>query len=310
MTQHDYDLTRLSMRNDEVFQLSEELKESRLDSLIEEAMTIYRYGVELMVEKDGKGLSASCVLFSGGDDSTTLLHLFKDIASHVIHINTGIGIEQTRHYVRETCQSFGLELKEYYPTPGDDYVSLIETRGFPGPAQHFIMYQRLKERQLRKARRELNEKKKRIIFIAGRRRDESFRRVNVPEFDREGAMVFVTPMINWTKNDIIQYRKRFPGIPRNPVSAMIHMSGECLCGAFAHVGEREEIRFFFPEVIEYIEQLEQNLADRDDIKDECKKWGWGAYRDEKERRKRRKVGMMCESCESVDEQFKNGELNV
>jgi 3'-phosphoadenosine 5'-phosphosulfate sulfotransferase (PAPS reductase)/FAD synthetase len=305
MSDNNLDLSVNAMKNEQVASLSEKEKNARLDALIQESMLIYQHGVKEMVLKDKQQVSQSCILFSGGDDSTTLIHLFKDVADRVVHINTGIGINQTREYVRETCRFFNLPLNEYEPSPGDDYLSLIDKRGFPGPAQHYLMYQRLKERQLRKARREFREKNKRVVFIAGRRRDESLRRANVPEFDRVGSMVFVTPMLNWTKTDIIQYRKRYSEIPRNPVSAMIHMSGECLCGAFAHAGEREEIRFFFPEVIDYIESLEEKMACRDDIKDECKKWGWGAYRDKI--KKSSKVGMLCESCESSDQE-QNGDV--
>jgi hypothetical protein len=73
------------------------------------------------------------------------------------------------------------------------------------------------------------------------------------------------------------------------------MSGECLCGAFAHKGEREEIRFFFPEVIEKIETLEKEVRELGKIKEERCNWGWGAYR---EARPSKKVGELCSSCES------------
>src|SRR5690349_10150702 len=41
---------------------------------------------------NGRELVAKCVLFSGGDDSTAVAHMFRRIASHAIHAHTGTGI--------------------------------------------------------------------------------------------------------------------------------------------------------------------------------------------------------------------------
>ena len=41
---------------------------------------------------------------------------------------------------------------------------------------------------------------------------------------------------------------------------ILHMSGECLCGAFAHPGELEEIRAWFPNEYERIKALERRAC--------------------------------------------------
>src|SRR5690606_32380503 len=99
------------------------------------------------------------------------------------------------------------------------------------------------------------------LFIAGRRRAESARRKSreLPEFEREGSIVWVSPLVHWTNDDMAEYRRRFPDCPRNEVSDMIHMSGECLCGAFAGPNELEEIGFFFPDVKAEIHALEAEV---------------------------------------------------
>jgi 3'-phosphoadenosine 5'-phosphosulfate sulfotransferase (PAPS reductase)/FAD synthetase len=88
-------------------------------------------------------------LFSGGHDSLCACHIASQHPnfSGVVHINTGIGIEETRQFVRDTCQREGWELLELHPP--ETYESLVVEHGFPGPAHHYKMYQRLKERCLR-----------------------------------------------------------------------------------------------------------------------------------------------------------------
>lgn len=300
------DFTNLSMKNEDVYSLTYEERVKRVSNLVAEAYQIYYESIEKYIVLENKNLTSTCVLFSGGNDSTTVLYLFKDILDYVIHINTGIGIEKTREYVRKTCKDFNLELKEYCASGDNTYENLVTKYGFPGPAQHYLMYQRLKERSLRVARNELNKKKSyknRIIFISGKRRDESARRMSSPDNGRDGNIIWVSPMVNWTKADMEMYRKLNPDIPRNEVSDLIHMSGECLCGAFAHKGEREEIKMFYPEVIEYIESLENKLEDLGLHKEERRKWGWGAYRNLKIKNK--KVGNLCSSCETA--QFETAE---
>lgn len=234
-------------------------------------------------------LAATVLLFSGGNDSTVLAHLFRDVATHAAHANTGIGIEQTRDFVRNTCEEWGLPLLERRaPREVDHYQQLVLTHdrgkrgqalgGFPGPAMHFKMFARLKERALEQVRRELvsDPRRERVVFLAGRRRAESARRRNVPEVDRRGSTVWVSPLVNWTKPDLTTYRLMQGDVPVNEVSDVLHMSGECLCGAMASPGERAEVAYWYPGPFEQISVLEELLRDRDDIPAHRKTWGWGA----------------------------------
>src|SRR5262245_66530305 len=90
-------------------------------------------------------------LFSGGHDSVTSTHL---AAQHpmfraVVHVNTGIGIEQTREYVRQVCHDQGWTLIEEC-APEGWYDRRCLEKGMPGgPIQQGIMYQRLNDDQVR-----------------------------------------------------------------------------------------------------------------------------------------------------------------
>lgn len=264
---------------------------SRLDSLIAESNAII--DAAIAEHFAAHRVAATVVLYSGGNDSTTLAHLFRNRATHAAHCNTGIGIEQTRDFVRNTCEEWGLPLIEVHPPTS--YEELVVDQGFPGPAHHFKMYQRLKERGLRQVRKQLvsNPREERVLMLAGRRRNESERRMLIPECDRVGSMVFVSPLVNWTKLDLNEYRRQHPDVPRNEVSDLIHMSGECLCGAFAHKGELEEIGYWFPEVAAHIAELEDRVRAAGHPEERCR-WGWGAYRDDM---KASRSGLMCSSCE-------------
>lgn len=236
----------------------------RVRNLIQQSHKVLDDAIQSHVIDDGRSVAAVVILFSGGNDSTTLAHMFRNRATHAGHANTGIGIEQTRQYVRDTCATWGLPLLERHPPAGSTYRELVLDQGFPGPGHHWKMYQRLKERCIEQMRRELvkHPRKERVIFLAGRRSDESKRRKKLadrPPVDRKGSMVFVSPLINWTKEDLNTYRMLFPDAPRNEVSDILHMSGECLCGAFAHSGELEEIADWFPHVAEEIRGLEREV---------------------------------------------------
>lgn len=239
-------------------------------------------------------------LFSGGHDSLTATAIAFKWAEHrgidmtAAHIDTTIGIPETQQFVRDTCRQhrWPLVIKQ-----GDrDYESLVTEYGFPGPGQHGLMYQRLKERGLRKLVRESKGKwKDRVMFVTGIRQQESQRRMKHQyEEQRDGAMVWAAPIYRFSAVDCARFIKH-EGLTRNPVKDKLEMSGECLCGAFAHPGEMKELELWFPEVAERIHGIEEKVqacglrADR---------WGHGGkllnvHRDQM----KMEVGPLCQSCE-------------
>lgn len=261
-------------------------RERRVKFLVNQAHEIH---AEAMGLAEGKQITANVILFSGGNDSTVLGHLFKDVATHAAHANTGIGIEATRQFVRDTCASWGLPLLE--KTPPTSYRELVIERGFPGPAMHFKMYQRLKERCLDQVRRDLieNGRRQRVMFIAGRRRAESARRKDIPLYERNRSVIWASPIAMWTKFDMNTYRLMMGDVPVNMVSDHVGMSGECLCGAFAKQGELEMIGTHYPEAREAIEALEIEVRAAGHQEPYCT-WGHGQGEPSY------KTGAMCTSC--------------
>ncbi|WAL67101.1 phosphoadenosine phosphosulfate reductase family protein [Amycolatopsis cynarae] len=278
----------------EVAAMSRAERVARVGQLVDRAQEL----VDCAVTELGrdKQIVARAVLFSGGNDSTTLLHLMRElgIVTHAIHANTGIGIEDTRRFVREVVANWGIPLIEERPPVS--YEELVLTNGFPGPAHHYKMYQRLKERCLDQARKPLGVHRSRTLralYIAGRRREESERRSDVPLYEPDGSVIWVSPFAEWTKLDLNTYRSEHD-VPHNRVADLVHMSGECGCGSFAKEDELEMIGDWFPEFRAEVERLEALIAHRTDIPAERRKWGWGAYRGRA--RPPRRMGRLCSSC--------------
>src|SRR4249920_2790823 len=81
-------------------------------------------------------------LFSGGHDSLCSTHLASQWPEFTaaVHVNTGIGIQETRTFVRDTCREHGWPLLEYHPD-AKTYEDLVREKGMPrGPKSHNTMY--------------------------------------------------------------------------------------------------------------------------------------------------------------------------
>lgn len=216
--------------------------------------------------------------FSGGTDSLAVTHwMFEnygggDIPIKAFHANTGIGIEQTREFVRDTCHDYGWPLVEIRAKEdcGQDYDQLVLEHGFPGPDHHQKMYNRLKERCVKLlAKRTKTHWRDRIIIATGIRHDESQIRAGYAgrEINRDGSQVWTNPIYWWSGSYKAQYI-RDNALPTNPVSQTLGMSGECLCGAYASKGEKALVRTIDPDVADRIDRLEQECLARGFT------WGW------------------------------------
>jgi len=243
-------------------------------------------------------------LFSGGDDSlsATIVAARSEKFRGCLHINTGIGIIETRVFVVETCRAQGWPLHVYRAKDyGQDYAALAERFGFPGPGAHWRMYVRLKERALDAFMREQKTHRgDRLVLSTGARVSESERRMGntAQRVRRDGAQVWANPIESWSKFDCLDTIAA-AGIPRNPVVEVLHMSGECLCGAFAKPGELDEIACWYPETAAHIRGIEERVKAAGQ-----RACVWG-QRPPRERKRQpasrtssgRRVGPLCQQCE-------------
>jgi len=229
----------------------------RDEQLLDDAFEVLDEAAEIIAPR------AWVALFSGGHDSLTATTVAfewaraRDVPLTAAHIRTGTGIPATTEYVKEVCAAQGWPLKIYDPPV--PYEEIVLEYGFMGPGQHGIAYNRLKERCLRQIVREAKvEYKDRIAFVTGVRSDESLRRLrHVDRIQKgDGAQWWAAAVWNWTKIECAKFTFGSRKLPRNPVVDLLHMSAECLCGAFARPGEMQEIEAWFPEHAAWLHDLE------------------------------------------------------
>lgn len=203
-------------------------------------------------------------MFSGGHDSlaaTALAAKHRNFRG-VVHINTGIGVEETHQFVRDTCRQHGWTLHELKP-PAGKYEELVLTRGgFPyGPMSHNVMLFYLKQLPLR---RWLDNIEGQVGLVTGIRLEESVRRmgagISVP-IRKERRKTWISPILGWTKIDCNLLIAQ-DGMQRNQVVDLLHRSAECLCGAMAKVEEIHEIARWYPDAAQRIQQLERECERR------------------------------------------------
>jgi 3'-phosphoadenosine 5'-phosphosulfate sulfotransferase (PAPS reductase)/FAD synthetase len=219
---------------------------------VEEARKLIRLAVKLYRPH------AVVAMCSGGNDSLCSTHIAMStgLVTGVASINTTIGIRQTREHMQAVADRFGWPLR--WVMPPKSYRELCGRFGMPGPGGHNLIYQRLKERCIRQLVRESKRTRKgKVMLVTGCRSSESERRMGHTEpLQREGARMWVAPIINWDDQDKTVYQVA-NGIPLNPVKPVLGISGECLCGAFAKPGERAKIAEHYPEAYAEIIACEQ-----------------------------------------------------
>lgn len=211
-------------------------------------------------------------MMSGGHDSIVACHIASkhEKFDFIAHINTGIGIESTRQHARDTAKSWGLDFKEYLAEDqGQIYEELVLERGFPGAYYHRFMYTKLKERAIRQMCRDYGRSKNKMpIIVTGARKEESTRRMGTTkEIQKRGNEIWINPISEMTSEQKWNYIELHK-LPKNEIALKLCMSGECLCGAFAHPGELAEIKEAAPEAYEEIKELEKK------VRAAGFPWGW------------------------------------
>lgn len=261
----------------------------------------------------------------------------------VVHVNTGTGIEETRRYVMERCldwdlpyieltsvddadekrQTDGIPLREritdgnpftnlnssYHGVrrENDDYEKLVRKMGFPGPSMHWIMYLTLKHKPIKNFVKHHHKDDEDVAFVSGVRKQESDRRAKNMSEDGlttnwDGCTV-VSPIADWSDAQVSAYRVEHD-LPSNPVSDILGMSGECLCGSYGDRDELEQMkRWGYNNAARLIENLEAEVyngqVSKGHVAKEHSLWGHGNSQDLTEFGDGDDVQMLlCADCEA------------
>lgn len=246
---------------------------------------------------------ATFCLFSGGNDSGVVAHRMRGQYDALVWIDTGTALPGVREHVERFAGWLGEPLL-IYAAPEGSYESLILEKpgfGFPGPAQHSVAYNRLKDRAVEHLIRDHKtyRSRERVLLLTGMRRAESQRRMGFrPPLRRTPgkAEVWANPITDWSDGDMYAYRRDHE-LPESDVAALIHRSGECNCGCFAQPGERQMLAQLFPEWGRRIDDLERRARERG-----LPCWRWGERCEPGATPAGKGVGPLCSDCQLTFEE--------
>lgn len=202
-------------------------------------------------------------LFSGGKDSLTMCHYVDKLGylDEVLYLKTGIGTQENFEFVLNTCNKYNWKLTVADPKPQFTYERFVAKFGFPHAGIHPSVMAYLKLFQIRQFGKD--HKKEGIAFLSGRRKKESNKRrkmkSNLPYSKIETNVIMVSPMLYWNNGQVSTYINN-NNLEICPVYETLHMSGDCLCGAFSTFGESDLIKTFHPELAKTIVGLEQKYG--------------------------------------------------
>jgi 3'-phosphoadenosine 5'-phosphosulfate sulfotransferase (PAPS reductase)/FAD synthetase len=223
---------------------------------------------EAIDEAKCKGKTNFYALVSGGKDSITACHVAMKFVNlkGIIMIDTTIAIPETHNHVRKIAEQFKLPL--IILKPKTTYAEWVKKYGFPHPSQHRFAFIVLKWKPIYEWLKTQNND---VCLISGIRKKESKRRMrtqteNTTQDKSCKKMFFVAPLFNWKTEDVWDYLKK-NNLEVSPCYRALHLSGDCLCGAYAQTGEAELIKTFYPEIAKQIAELEKVC------KNKFNKWG-------------------------------------
>lgn len=211
------------------------------------------------IDTNGKN-SEQIGLFSGGKDSLVACLVSK--VNKVLYCRTGVGLNE--EYVKDMCKRFGWELIIVEPAKHETFEKFVERFGFPHSGMHSAVMGFLKWHPMRKWHNEQKKLGRDILFISGRRKKESKRRMRMKsnkEYAETEGMKFYSPIYNWTNEQVWEYLKD-NNIQRSPIYDTMHISGDCFCGAFSAKGESVAMSMFHPKLAEWIRSLEKKYGSK------------------------------------------------
>ena len=223
------------------------------------------------------------VMYSGGKDSSCVAYKLIELDQFegVVVFDTGICATGFIEWIKDTCEKrkWKLHIEKGGYMSGNEkiqsYDQFVKKFGFPKPFSHSWIMRIVKGRAFTKFKKAHTVDKIKPKVASGVRQKESKRRMkNVTgeygEFD--GCKVW-NAVYNWDNDQVWEYVRKYK-IEISPAYKTIHMSGDCLCGAYARKDEVDIIKMFYPEVADRLTKLENEIKDNEKIPKQCRYWGY------------------------------------
>lgn len=214
--------------------------------------------IEKLVGQNG---ARAYVLFSGGKDSLTALHLVIEACKKsakntvAVHADTTVGIPDNLDYISQICERLRVPL--VIVKPKVDYFTLAKKKGLPRFRARWCCGE-LKVKPLASYFSEVEDEK---IVFDGIRGEESKIRSAMTKLSwhkRFSCHIF-HPILEWSANDVLNYLS-YLGLPQNPLYGKgFRRACECWCGVFKGVNEFKLLRDSYPEFFKKLVQLEASM---------------------------------------------------
>ncbi|WOF15568.1 aminotransferase class V-fold PLP-dependent enzyme [Methanoplanus sp. FWC-SCC4] len=208
------------------------------------------------------------VSFSGGKDSTVVLHLAKKAGvTKAFFIDTGLEFPETIDFVR----SKGVEIIE----KGGDFWQAVERAGPPAKDNRWCC-KLLKLHPLKVYLSEVGS----CVTIQGNRWYESWNRAGLEETNQNPAnplQLNISPIRSWRALEVYLYLW-WQNLEINPLYEKgLERIGCYLCPAMLE-SEYEDLRMLHPDYAERWDQFLDQWADKKGLPEEFRKWGLWRWR--------------------------------
>ena len=226
-----------------------------------------KHALSLLDKYGDRPWSRRFVFWSGGRDSTVVLHLALRVWKEefkAVFIDTGITLPETLEYVKEVSELWGLDLVTLEPDV--DFWKRVRIAGFP--TVKFLWCREVLKMEPIKRFFGLKENRGWKLQVLGIRKAESRVRRKSPyyqkPFVRHSVLKFtyqLSPILEWSDTQVKEYMRRH-GIPENPCCKIYGTTGCYFCPFVRNKKHYLTLKERHPELFQKIVDAENNMRSK------------------------------------------------